>query len=123
MNLGSFSVSLAVKDISKSLAFYQVLGFEIAGGDQDQNWLILRNQNHTIGLFQGMFEDNLMTFNPGWDDFANPVAEFSDIREIQSHLKSSGVEMLSEADEDSAGPASAMLTDPDGNIILLDQHV
>ena len=123
MNLGAFSISLAVKDVAASSTFYQTIGFEIVGGDIEKNWLILRNENHTIGLFQGMFESNIMTFNPGWDDHANPLEEFKDIREIQADLKSAGIELIAEADEETSGPASVMLSDPDGNVILLDQHV
>ena len=123
MKLGAFSVSLAVKDIGASRAFYETLGFEIVGGNEEQNWLILRNQNHTIGLFQGMFDSNIMTFNPGWDDFNNAVDDFTDVREIQAGLKRAGVNLISEADESSNGPANIMLTDPDGNVILIDQHV
>ncbi len=122
MNLGSFSVSLAVKDISKSRTFYEKLGFEVAGGVEQDNWLILRNGPHVIGLFQGMFERNILTFNPGWDQDGVETASFDDVRDIQRHLKRQGVALSSEADEDSTGPASLMLTDPDGNQILIDQH-
>ena len=122
--LGAFSVSLAVKDLQASREFYQKLGFEAAGGEPAQNWLILRNGTVTIGLFQGMFDRNVLTFNPGWDYQAQPVgAAFTDIREHQRRLKSSGLKLDMEADESSTGPASAMLTDPDGNPILIDQHV
>jgi lactoylglutathione lyase len=121
--LGAFSVSLAVKDLQASRAFYEKLDFEVAGGDPAQNWLILRNGPITIGLFQGMFERNLLTFNPGWDEKAQPVGEFTDVRAHQRRLKSKGLELTSEADESSAGPASVMLVDPDGNPILIDQHV
>lgn len=123
MQLGAFSVSLSVKDLAASRAFYEKLGFEQAGGDPEQNWLILRNGTTTIGLFQGMFEGNLLTFNPGWSATAEPLDEFEDVRRIQSQLKADGLEILSEADESSSGPASLMLRDPDGNVILLDQHV
>ncbi len=123
MQLGAFSVSLAVKDIHASKAFYEKLGFTEFHGDITQNWLIMKNGTTVIGLFQGMFEKNVMTFNPGWDNSAQPLAEFTDVREIQRHLKSQGAELLSEADESTTGPASIMLTDPDGNPILLDQHV
>lgn len=122
MELGSFSVSIAVKDLATSRAFYENLGFEVWGGDASQNWLILRNGSTTIGLFQGMFESNLMTFNPGWSSEAENLEEFTDIRVIQRHLKDKGVVLLTEVDETTTGPASLMLTDPDGNVILLDQH-
>ena len=122
--LGAFSVSLAVKDLQASRSFYEKLDFEFAGGDPAQNWLILRNGTITIGLFQGMFERNVLTFNPGWDYKAEPVSEkFTDIRDHQRRLKSAGMQPVMEADESSAGPASLMLTDPDGNPILIDQHV
>ncbi len=122
--LGAFSVSLAVKDLHASRAFYEKLDFKFAGGDPAQNWLILRNGTVTIGLFQGMFERNVLTFNPGWDYEAQPVGEnFTEIREHQRRLKSSGMQLAMEADETSTGPASVMLMDPDGNPILLDQHV
>ena len=123
MELGAFSVSLAVKDIAASQAFYQKLGFQIFGGDASQNWLILKNGDCIIGLFQGMFEKNILTFNPGWDSNAHPLDNFSDIRELQQQLKAQGLTLLSEADETSTGPASFMLLDPDGNPVLIDQHV
>ena len=123
MRLGNFSVSLAVKDIAASRAFYEKLGFKAMGGDQSQNWLILQNGTTTIGLFQGMFDKNLLTFNPGWDGSANTLDDFDDVREIQRQLKADGLTLTAEADESSSGPASLMLADPDGNTILLDQHV
>lgn len=123
MKLGAFSVSLAVKDIAASRAFYEKLGFEQVLGDQKRNWLILRNGETTIGLFQGMFERNMLTFNPGWNSQAKPLKEFEDIRQIQRSLKASGLALTSEADESTTGPASLTLIDPDGNPILLDQHV
>ncbi len=123
MELGAFSVSLAVKDIEASRLFYEKLGFTIFGGDQSQNWLIMKNGDHVIGLFQGMFENNLLTFNPGWTQDAQPIAGFTDIRELQRRLKGEGVSMISEADEATTGPASFMTADPDGNTILVDQHV
>ena len=123
MNLGAFSISLAVKDIRVSRDFYSSLGFEDFGGDIDQNWLIMKNGPHIIGLFQGMFESNILTFNPGWDQEANTLASFTDIRDIQRHLKDQGIALISEADQTSTGPASCMLVDPDGNTILIDQHV
>ena len=123
MELGAFSISLAVKDIEASKAFYQKLGFKVFGGDISQNWLIMKNGDHTIGLFQGMFEKNTLTFNPGWDKNANKLDTFTDIRTLQRNLKEQGVELVSEADESSAGPASFILLDPDGNPILVDQHV
>ena len=123
MELGAFSISLAVKDIEASKAFYQKLGFKVFGGDISQNWLILKNEDHTLGLFQGMFEKNSLTFNPGWDKNANKLEIFTDIRTLQGHLKEQGVEFVSEADESSAEPASFIILDPDGNPILVDQHV
>ena len=122
-SLGAFSVSLAVKDLRASRAFYEKLGFEMVGGEPAQNWLILRNGTATIGLFQGMFERNILTFNPGWDEKAQAVGEFADVREHQRRLKSKGLALATEADEKGAGPASFMLMDPDGNPILVDQHV
>ena len=123
MELGAFSVSLAVKDLDASRSFYEKIGFEVVGGDPSQNWQILRNGGHTIGLFQGMFEQNILTFNPGWDGEAQPLDSFTDIRELQRQLKASGVVLQSEADESSTGPASFVALDPDGNPILVDQHV
>ena len=123
MQLGAFSVSLAVKDIEASKVFYEKFGFQIVGGDQSQNWLILRNSSHTIGLFQGMFDQNILTFNPGWDAEAQPLDFFTDIRELQRQLKEKGVQLVSEADEETTGPASLVVVDPDGNTILVDQHV
>ena len=123
MELGAFSISLAVKDIDASKTFYQKLGFTVFGGDISQNWLIMKNDDQIIGLFQGMFEKNSLTFNPGWDSNANNLDTFTDIRAIQRHLKEQGVELMSEVDESSAGPASIVLLDPDGNPILIDQHV
>lgn len=123
MELGNFSVSLAVKDIEASKQFYEKLGFTVFGGDQSQGWLILKNGETNIGLFQGMFENNILTFNPGWTSAAQPLNEFTDVRELQRQLKASGVAMLSEADESSTAPASFMIADPDGNTILVDQHV
>ena len=123
MELGNFSVSLAVKDIEASKKFYEKLGFTVFGGDQSQNWLIMKNGDQNIGLFQGMFEDNILTFNPGWNSDAGALSEFTDVRELQRQLKASGVSMITEADESSTGPASFMIADPDGNTILVDQHV
>jgi lactoylglutathione lyase len=123
MNLGAFSISLAVKDIAASRAFYELLGFQPVGGNQAQNWLILRNGETTIGLFQGMFEYNTLTFNPGWTSQAEPLDAFTDVRELQRQLKASGLTLASEADESTTGPAGLMLLDPDGNPILIDQHV
>ena len=122
MELGSFSVSLAVEDLAASRAFYEILGFESIGGDAEQNWLILRNGDNVLGLFQGMFEKNLLTFNPGWDQNCNELDSFADVREIQRELKKQGIALSSEADESTSGPASVMLSDPDGNQILIDQH-
>ena len=123
MDLGAFSISLAVKDIEASKAFYEKLGFQVFMGDISQNWLILKNREHTIGLFQGMFERNTLTFNPGWDSHAQKLDTFTDVRELQRQLKAQGVDLMSEADESTTGPASFMVMDPDGNPILIDQHV
>lgn len=123
MELGAFSISLAVKNITASRAFYEKFGFEVVGGDASQNWLILRNGDHTIGLFHDMFERNTLTFNPGWDKNAAPLGTFADVRDLQRLLKAQGVELLTEADETSTGPASFIAVDPDGNPILVDQHV
>ena len=123
MDLGSFSVSLAVKDLSISQAFYEKLGFEVFGGDASQGWLIMKSPSCVIGLFQGMFEKNILTFNPGWDSSAQPLDSFTDVREIQEKLKADGIEFASEADEITTGPASFVILDPDGNPILVDQHV
>lgn len=122
MKLGAFSVSLSVKDLNASKSFYEKLGFSIFAGSMDQKYLIMKNENALIGLFQGMFEGNILTFNPGWDENAANVYEFEDIRILQKRLKSNGLTLISEADESTEGPASLMLTDPDGNVILLDQH-
>jgi catechol 2,3-dioxygenase-like lactoylglutathione lyase family enzyme len=123
MELGTFSISLAVSDIRASKAFYEKLGFEVFGGDISQNWLILKNGDQVIGLFQGMFDKNTLTFNPGWDSNTRKLDAFTDIRELQRHLKGQGVEFVSEADESTTGPASFVVVDPDGNPILFDQHV
>ena len=123
MELGAFSVSLAVKDIEASKVFYEKLGFTVFMGNQSQNWLIMKNGAHAIGLFHGMFEKNLLTFNPGWSSDAQPLKEFTDVRELQRQLKDRGVNMVTEADASSTGPASFMVVDPDGNTILVDQHV
>jgi len=123
MELGAFSVSLAVTSLEDSRIFYEKFGFQVVGGDASQNWLILRNAGHTIGLFQGMFEKNTLTFNPGWDQDAKALDTFTDIRDLQRHLKAQGVELSSEADESGSGPASFLAIDPDGNAILVDQHV
>jgi catechol 2,3-dioxygenase-like lactoylglutathione lyase family enzyme len=123
MELGNFSVSLAVKDIGASRAFYEKLGFRVFGGYQAHNWLILQNGTATVGLFQGMFDRNLMTFNPGWDRSGNALPDFDDIRDIQRTLKSRGLTLATAADEATTGPASLMVIDPDGNQILIDQHV
>ena len=123
MELGAFSISLAVRDIQASKTFYGKLGFKVFMGDISQNWLILKNREHSIGLFQGMFEKNTLTFNPGWDSNAQKLDEFTDVRELQKQLKAQGVELMTEADESTTGPAYFMLMDPDGNPILIDQHV
>jgi catechol 2,3-dioxygenase-like lactoylglutathione lyase family enzyme len=122
MDLGAFSISLTVKDIKRSHDFYKKLGFEEVGGEIAQNWLILRNGECTLGLFQGMFDKNILTFNPGWDSQANELDTFTDIRALQAQLKARGLELVSEADPDTSGPASLTLLDPDGNPILIDQH-
>jgi lactoylglutathione lyase len=123
MDLGAFSISLAVKDIEASKAFYEKFGFTAFGGDISQNWLIMKNGSAVLGLFQGMFEHNIMTFNPGWDADAHQLESFTDVREIQRRLKAQGVELTQEADESTTGPASVFAVDPDGNSILIDQHV
>ena len=122
MKLGAFSVSLSVKDLSKSKSFYEQLGFEVLGGAMNKNYLIMKNENSLIGLFQGMFEGNILTFNPGWDENAKNIENFDDVRKIQQHLKSQGINLESEADENTTGPANFMVKDPDGNVILIDQH-
>lgn len=123
MELGAFSVSLAVKDLQASRQFYERLGFRNFAGDPSQNWLILKSGDHVIGLFQGMFEKNILTFNPGWDGNAQPLASFTDVRELQRKLRADGMQFVSEADESTAGPASFVVVDPDGNPVLVDQHV
>lgn len=123
MRLGNFSVSLAVENIQASRAFYETLGFRAIGGDATRDWLILQNETCIIGLFQGMFERNTLTFNPGWDRACNTLADFDDVRDIQSSLESRGLSLVTRADESSTGPASVLLLDPDGNPILIDQHV
>jgi lactoylglutathione lyase len=123
MELGAFSVSLAVKDLAASRAFYEKFGFKAFAGDASRNWLILKNGPHVIGLFQGMFEKNVLTFNPGWDSNAAKANTFTDVRDLQRELKAQGVQLTTEADETSTGPASFMAMDPDGNPILVDQHV
>jgi len=123
MKLGAFSVSLAVKDIKASKAFYENLGFSVFGGNIDQHWLIMKNAQTVIGLFQGMFKKNILTFNPGWDANANTLNTFTDVRELQRVLKAKGIRLDSQADETTTGPASFMFTDPDGNTILVDQHI
>ncbi|MCC6614084.1 MAG: VOC family protein [Anaerolineae bacterium] len=123
MQLGAFSISLSVKDLSASKAFYEKLGFTVFGGEAAQNWLIMKNGDHIIGLFQGMFEGNILTFNPGWDQDAHSLDSFTDVRELQKHLKAKGIAFQTEADETTSGPASFIILDPDGNAILVDQHV
>ncbi len=123
MQLGVFSVSLAVKDIKASKAFYEKLDFHEVGGNLEQNWVVLQNGTTTIGLFQGMFENNILTFNPGWNKDKETLKEFQDVRELQSKLKERGLKPVTEADVSSKGPASFVLADPDGNMILFDQHV
>jgi predicted lactoylglutathione lyase len=123
MELGAFSVSLAVKNLETSKFFYEKLGFTVFMGDESQNWLIMKNGNHVIGLFQGMFDKNILTFNPGWDSNAQQLKEFTDVREIQRQLKEADVNIISAVEENTSGPANLMIADPDGNIILIDQHV
>lgn len=123
MKLGAFSISLNVSDIHASFEFYKKLGFEKFGGDIEQNWLVLKNGDTLIGLFQGMLEKNTLTFNPGWDANAQALPEFSDVREIQKQLKANGIHPIQEADESATGPAHVILADPDGNPILIDQHL
>ena len=122
MQLGPFSVGLAVKNVEASREFYEKLGFAAFAGDASKGWLILKNGGTVIGLFQGMFEKNTLTFNPGWDQSAQPIERFTDVRELQRHLKASGVALAAEADEKTSGPAHFMVLDPDGNPILVDQH-
>jgi len=123
MKLGAFSISLSVKDLNTSKAFYEKLGFSHFGGSMDKNYLIMKNEDSLIGLFQGMFEGNLLTFNPGWNSSAQPIENFDDVRSIQESLKANEITLMSEADSETKGPANIMLTDPDGNVILIDQHV
>lgn len=123
MELGAFSISLTVKDLEVSRNFYEKLGFKVFAGDPSQNWLILKNGDHTIGLFHGMFERNILTFNPGWGQNARKLASFTDVRELQRQLKARGVQPAKEADESTTGPASFVVVDPDGNPILVDQYV
>lgn len=123
MTLGAFSISLNVKDIEQSKQFYETLGFSVFAGDMTMNYLIMKNGNALVGLFQGMFPQNILTFNPGWDENANTLDAFNDVRDIQKHLKANAVALQKEADEQTSGPASMMLKDPDGNVILIDQHI
>lgn len=123
MDLGAFSISLAVKDLVASKAFYEKLGFEVFAGEASENWLMMKNGDHTIGLFQGMFDKNILTFNPGWDSDARKLSSYTDVRELQRQLKAKGVELAEEADESTTGPGSFVAVDPDGNPILVDQHV
>jgi catechol 2,3-dioxygenase-like lactoylglutathione lyase family enzyme len=123
MELGAFSISLAVKDLDASRRFYEKFGFTAFAGNAAQNWIILKNGGTVIGLFQEMFDKNILTFNPGWDSNAQPLASFTDVRELQRHLKAQGVALTTEADESTSGPASFVAVDPDGNPVLVDQHV
>ncbi len=123
MDLGAFSISLAVKDLTASQSFYEKFGFRVFAGEASQNWLIMKNGEHVIGLFQGMFDRNILTFNPGWDQEARRLSNYTDVRELQRQLKARGVELAQEADESTTGPASFIAVDPDGNPILVDQHV
>lgn len=122
MKLGAFSISLNVRDLDVSKRFYESLGFSVFAGSMKHNYLIMKNGNALVGLFQGMFEGNILTFNPGWDENAKNIDQFDDVRAIQRELKSKGIELISEADENTSGPASITMKDPDGNVILLDQH-
>ncbi|WP_136481224.1 VOC family protein [Cognatitamlana onchidii] len=123
MKLGAFSVSLSVKDINASKAFYETLGFSVFAGAIENNYLIMKNDKSLIGLFQGIFENNILTFNPGWDENANTLEDFDDVRHIQEHLKNNGIKLERETNEDTSGPASLVVLDPDGNAILIDQHI
>ncbi len=123
MKLGAFSISLAVKDLQKSKAFYEKLGFKEFGGDESQNWLILKNEDKVIGLFQGMFEQNILTFNPGWDQEAKKIDSFTDVRELHKKLKAEGLETMQENLKEESGPGSFVVMDPDGNPVLIDQHI
>lgn len=123
MKLGAFSISLAVKDITASKTFYETLGFTVFAGDLEKNYLIMKNESSLVGLFQGMFDNNILTFNPGWDQSANALEQFDDVRAIQKHLKNKNIKLESEVDETISGPASFVVLDPDGNAILVDQHV
>ena len=123
MELGAFSISLAVKDLAASKSFYEKLGFHEFAGNASQNWVIMKNRDHLIGLFQGVFEDNILTFNPGWDQDGSSLDSFTDVRDLQKGLKEQGLSFLHEADENTTGPASFILLDPDGNPIMIDQHV
>jgi len=123
MKLGAFSISLNVKDLKASKEFYEKFGFTVFGGDMEKNYLIMKNENSLIGLFQGMFENNILTFNPGWDESANKLESFEDVRVIQQHLKREGIEINTEVDENTSGPGSFIVVDPDGNPILVDQHI
>ena len=123
MKLGAFSISLSVKDIHASKAFYEKLGFKVFAGEIEKNYLIMKNETSLVGLFQGMFPNNIMTFNPGWDSTAQKLEQFDDVRAIQQHLKKEGVTLENEVDEATSGPASFMVKDPDGNVVLIDQHV
>lgn len=123
MKLGAFSVSLSVRDLQVSKSFYESLGFSVFAGDIEKNYLIMKNEKTLIGLFQGMFENNILTFNPGWDESANTLGDYDDVRAIQKELKEKGIKFESEADESSSGPASFVVVDPDGNAILVDQHI
>ena len=123
MKLGAFSASLSVKDLKASKEFYEKLGFKVFAGEMEKRYLIMKNGNALIGLFQGMFENNILTFNPGWDESAQKLDDFDDVRDIQKHLRNHGVKLETEADENTSGPASFVVLDPDGNAILIDQHV
>ena len=123
MKLGAFSISLSVKDLNASKQFYEALGFNVFAGGIEKNYLIMKNGNALIGLFQGMFENNILTFNPGWDENANQLEQFDDVRAIQRHLKNNNIKLENEVDESTTGPASIVVMDPDGNVVLIDQHV
>ena len=123
MKLGAFSISLAVKDLQASKSFYESLGFSVFAGDEDSKYLIMKNEDSLIGLFEGMFENNILTFNPGWNQSAQPLQDFDDVREIESALKAKGIALAKETGDSESGPESISVVDPDGNVILIDQHV
>ena len=123
MKVGAFSISLSVKDINASKSFYETLGFSVYAGSLEHNYFIMKNEDALVGLFQGMFEGNIITFNPGWNQNAEALPDYDDVRAIQKHLKDNGITLIKEAEESTSGPESITMTDPDGNVILIDQHV